>query len=86
MTCDLNFPFIDWKTKEIKRGLRSDTASAQNLLSFMENHMMIQLVSEFTRDDKSILDLVLTNNPQAIHSIIVLKAAFTDLYSDSQHL
>ena len=78
MTGDLNFPFINWQTKEIRKGLRSDTATAQNFLSFMDTHMMNQLVSEFTRDDKSILDLVLTNNQQAVHSIIVEKATFTD--------
>lgn len=78
MTGDLNFPFVNWQTKVIKKGLKSDTASAVNLLNFMDSHMMNQLVNEPTRDDKSILDLVLTNNQQAVHSIIVEKVKFTD--------
>ena len=78
MNGDLNFPFINWQTKVIKKGLRSDTASAQNLLNFMDTHMINQLVTEPTRGDKSILDLVLTNNQQAVHSIIVEKVNFTD--------
>ena len=78
MTGDLNFPFVDWKTKEIKKGLKSDTVSAQTFLSFMDTHLMNQLVSEFTRDDKSILDLVLTNNQQAVHSITVEKTQISD--------
>ena len=78
MTGDYNFPFVNWQTKEIKKGLRSDTASAENLLHFMDNHMMNQLVTEPTREDKSTLDLVLTNNQQAVHSITVEKVKFTD--------
>lgn len=78
MSGDYNFPFLNWKTKEIKKGLKSETACAQNLLNFMDTHMMNQLVSEHTRHDKSILDLVITNNPQAIHSITVEKVQFTD--------
>ena len=78
MNGDLNFPFINWQTRVIKKGLRSDTASAQNLLNFMDTHMINQLVTEPTRGDKSILDLVLTNNQQAVHSIIVEKVNFTD--------
>ena len=78
MTGDLNFPFINWQTKVITKGLRSNTASAENLFNFIDTHMMSQLVTEPTREDKSILDLVLTNNPQAIHSIIVEKVNYTD--------
>ena len=78
MSGDLNFPFVNWQTKVIKKGLRSDTASAHNLLHFMDTHLLNQLVTEPTRDDKSILDLVLTNNQQAVHSITVEKIQFTD--------
>ena len=78
MSGDFNFPYINWQTKEIKKGLKSNTASAEYLLNFMDNHMITQLVTEPTRDDKSILDLVLTNNQQAIHSITVEKVQWTD--------
>ena len=80
MTGDLNLRFIDWNTRAFTSSslLKSETSCAHNLFSFMDTHMLNQLVTEFTRKDKSILDLVITNNPQAIHSITTEKVSFTD--------
>ena len=76
---DLNFPYVDWNTREIDRTNRSvsEQNSARNLISFMENNLLVQLVTEPTRD-KSILDLLLTNNDQAIHSVSVEKTQMSD--------
>lgn len=73
-------PFLNWKTKEINTQgrLKSEITCSHDLLSFMNEHMMSQMVTEHTRKDKSILDLVLTNNDQAIHSIIIEKTELTD--------
>ena len=77
---DLNLPFIKWGTKELNRNqlLKSETACAQCLISFMDKYMMTQMVAEYTRKDKSILDLVITNNSHAIHSITVEKTELSD--------
>ena len=76
---DFNFPIICWKTKQIhKTKSISEQNSARNLLSFMEKNLLVQLVSETTRHEKSILDLVLTNNEQAIHSVTIEKTSMTD--------
>ena len=77
---DLNFPFINWNTREINRASRtvSEQNSARNLLSFMGKNLLVQLVTENTRDDKSILDILLTNNEQAIHSVTTEKTELSD--------
>ena len=80
MMGDLNMPYMNWQAKEVIKHqlLKSEVSSAHRLLSFMENHMLNQLVTETTRKDISILDLVLTNNQDAIHSIEVEKTALSD--------
>ena len=77
---DLNFPYINWETKEVNRAqlLTSEVTSAHSLIYFMEKHLLTQMVKETTRADKSILDLVITNNDQAIHSIQVEKTELSD--------
>ena len=77
---DLNFPYINWHTREINRSNRtiSEQNSARNLLTFMEKNLLVQLVNENTRADKSILDILLTNNDQAIHSVTTEKTVLSD--------
>ena len=77
---DLNFPFINWDTLEINHSgrLRCEQNSAKNLLSFIQNNLLVQLVTENTRQDKSILDILLTNNDQAIHSITTEVTSLSD--------
>ena len=80
MMGDLNLPFLDWKTKEInhQNRLKIEVTCAEIFLTFMESHMMNQMVTEPTRKDLSILDLLCTNNVQAIHSIVVEKTELSD--------
>ena len=77
---DFNLPFIDWSTREIKCKNRttSEQNSAKKLIAFMEKNMCVQLVTETTRADKNTLDLVITNNDQAIHSISTEKTQLSD--------
>ena len=80
MLGDLNLPFVNWQTKEINRAQlwKSEPNCAEALLNFMEKHMLTQMVTENTRKEKSILDLVITNNSDAIHSIHVEKTEMSD--------
>ena len=77
---DLNFPFINWDTLEINHSgrLRCEQNCAKNLLSFIQKNLLVQLVTENTRHDKSILDVLLTNNDQAIHSITTEVTSLSD--------
>ena len=44
----------------------------------MDKHLLNQMVKEKTRKDKSILDWILTNNINSIHSIEVDKTELSD--------
>ena len=44
----------------------------------MEKNLIIQLVTENTREDKNVLDLLLTNNDQAIHDVYTEKTQLSD--------
>ena len=80
MMGDLNLPYVNWKTKEINRAglLTSEVVCAKSLLNFMDTHFLNQVVTENTRKDKSILDLVITNNVQSIHNVYVEKTQLSD--------
>ena len=80
MMGDLNVRFINWNTREIdhRNQTKSETSCAEALLHFMDTHMLSQMVTECTRKDISILDLILTNNDQAIHSVNVEKTNLSD--------
>ena len=77
---DFNLGFINWNTGEINRTgrLKCEQKDAKTLISFMNKNLLVQLVSENTRHDKSLLDIVLTNNEQAIHSITTEKTTLSD--------
>ena len=78
---DLNVKFVDWETMSLKPGhgqTISEQTCADILLNFMLNNLLSQHVSENTRKDQSILDLVITNNPESIHSVIVEKTNLSD--------
>ena len=81
MMGDLNFPFINWRSREINRTnrLTSEIVSADNLLSFMDQNLLNQMATEPTRNNPdAILDLVITNNSQSIHNILVEKTKYSD--------
>ena len=78
---DLNFKFVDWMTMSFKAGHGekvSEQKCAQLLLNFMQENLLSQHVSENTRKNKSILDLVITNNAEAIHSVNVETTNLSD--------
>ena len=77
---DFNFPFINWSTNHIDSTNRriSEQNSARNLISFMEKNLLVQLVTDTTRNDKNTLDLLLTNNNHAIHSVTTEKTLLSD--------
>ena len=78
---DFNMRFVDWNSKELNSSLpylKTDKVCAQELIKMMDKYMMNQLVTENTRKDISILDLVITNNSDSIHSIEVDKTQLGD--------
>ena len=78
---DFNMRFVDWETKEFNSSLsylKTDKICAQELIKMMDKHMLNQMVTEYTRKDISILDLVITNNCDSIHSIEVDKTQLGD--------
>ena len=76
---DFNLPIIDWSTDNITNARsRDDRNCAEVLLSFMDTHLLTQLVTEATRANKNTLDLVLTNNEEWIHDIKVEKTNMSD--------
>ena len=59
---DFNFPCIDWTDLSMKKGFpRNTTDSAKQLLTFMQNNLLAQVVDVPTRGD-NILDLCSTND------------------------
>ena len=72
--------FFDWDTKVINPGnhQKTDKLCAKELLQLMDKHMLNQMVNEPTRHDKSIHDLVITNNIDSIHSVEVEKTELSD--------
>ena len=67
---DFNMPLISWNTRDIDKKNRTtcEQNSAKKLLAFMQKNLLVQLVSEPTRNENT-LDLLLTNNDHAVHSI-----------------
>ena len=80
MNGDFNMPYLSWADKQINRSnrLTSEINCADNLLNFMNKHLMTQMVTETTRKDKATLDLHITNNSDAIHNIWVEKVEMSD--------
>ena len=72
--------FVQWKTETlVTNGIpASETRQAETLINFMNEHLLIQTVHEFTRANKSILDLVLVSNEELIHSIEVCPTKYSD--------
>ena len=78
---DYNMRFVDWNTKELNNSYsppKTDKMCAHELIDFMDKHMLNQIVTENTRKDKSILDLIITNNIDAVHSVEIDKTQLSD--------
>ena len=75
---DVNFPQVVWSDSTIKSGKSTEeNQSARILLDFMDKNFMTQQVEENTRDNKNILDVIITNNTEHLHSITVEKCKIT---------
>ena len=74
---DFNLPSIDWKSETIEAS-KSDKKCAEIMLQFIDKQLLTQHVSENTRKDKNILDLILTNNPDIVHNTSVEKVKASD--------
>ena len=79
-TGDYNFRTIDWKTEIV--GKLNITVEEQEqaamFLNFTHQQLLTQMVTENTRKDKSILDLILTTDPDMVHNICVEKTKDSD--------
>ena len=76
---DFNLPNIMWNTREIKKSRSTmEKNCAKCLLDFTDDHLLIQQVHEPTRKDKTILDLIFTNNDESLHNITVEKTNMSD--------
>ena len=65
---DFNFPKINWESNRPAGRTSKEKAQAELLLGLMNENSMTQLVNEPTRLN-NILDLVITNNTQMVHSV-----------------
>ena len=78
---DFNMKFIQWQSLSLKPGhgqRLSEQHCAETLVNFMQENFLSQLVTENTRNDSSLLDLVITNNAEMVHSIEVEKTRLSD--------
>ena len=77
---DYNFRFVQWHSEHITSdGIPApERRQAEMLIHLMNEHLLTQTVTEYTRAGKSILDLVIVNNEDLIHSIQVNKTNFSD--------
>ena len=77
---DFNFRFVQWQTETIQtNGIPlSERKQSEMLINFMNEHLLIQSMNEYTRGNKSILDLVIVNNEDLIHSIEVCPTEYSD--------
>ena len=67
---DFNQPNVNWTINDIIPGHWASSSTAQALLNIIAEFGLEQLVREPTRE-KSILDLMLTNNPSVFSSVSV---------------
>ena len=77
---DMNLKFIDWETETLRipsnikqSWTREEKLSSYILLDFMNQNLLIQTVHENTRQDKSVLDIVLTSDEELVFKINVEK-------------
>ena len=80
ITGDFNFRFINWEQESItKKGIPvSEQKQALHFLNYTNQMLLTQMVAEYTRKDKSILDLVLSTDPEIIQNIHVEKTSKSD--------
>ena len=74
---DLNCPHLNWETLTIAGAPTLERKQAEMLRQFMEEWCMVQFVDLPTRKN-NILDVVITNNKDLVHSINMDKTIHSD--------
>ena len=77
---DINLKFIDWNTETIRKPdnitqtiSKEERVSSNMFLDFVNENLLVQMVTETTRKNKSILDLLLTSDEDIIFDVNVEK-------------
>ena len=75
---DFNLPNASWPACAPSRGASGDEKKMINLLQqFSSSHFLIQVVDQPTHRGGNVLDLILTNNTDAVSSVEVTPTAFS---------
>ena len=78
VTGDFNFPFIDWKSLEVKNTHGQEKSqSATNLLNFVARNFLSQIATMSTREATT-LDLMLVSHPQLISEVYAEDTTLSD--------
>ena len=77
---DYNFRFIQWSTETLLKTSVpvEEQDQATMFLNFTQQHLLTQIVKENTRNNLSILDLILTTDPEMIHNVNIEKTNSSD--------
>ena len=82
ITGDLNFPNISWATLDVKTGSDGCRSCAEDLLGFMEEHFLLQVVEKPTRvannSTANTLDIIITNQVDCVCDIDVQPTTLSD--------
>ena len=74
---DFNFPGIQWPESKVSGGSQMDRTQARLLIEIAEKFFLTQQINKPTRKD-NILDLLFTNNGDAVRSYTVETTIFSD--------
>lgn len=77
LTGDFNFPFLKWPEGILTGSTLADKSQAELLLDRTNSAFLIQVITDPTRGN-NILDLLFTNNSDAVNSIAAEKTIFSD--------
>ena len=74
---DFNLPHICWQTMNVIGGSAQDRWQAEEFLSIIKDSCLSQFIRDPTRG-RNILDLLLSNSPNIVHSYELTDTALTD--------
>ena len=85
MMGDMNLKFINWSTETIEKpagitqSISAEERRASNImLDFVNENLLVQVVKENTRKEKSLLDIILTDDDGFIFDVTVEKTTLSD--------
>ena len=77
---DMNLKYIDWDTETLRQPssikqlcTSEEKISSNMLLDFVNENLLVQIVNENTREDKSLIDIILTSDEDIIFDVNVEK-------------